>query len=84
MKPLTSCTKRTHFPRQAATEASAPARFQQTSPNAIISFIDTNALLHLTGLYDTLSSSSSMFSRLPARILSSIAIIIAVIVAGPA
>jgi hypothetical protein len=91
MKPLAPFTKRTHFPRRAATDASSPSRLwpksglpSGNSPNAIISLIYTNPLLHLAGLYGKLSSSSSMSSRFPARDLSPIAIIIVVIVAGPA
>jgi hypothetical protein len=52
--------------------------------NSQISLIYIKLLLHLGNFYAKLSLSSSMFNRLPARDLSPIAIIIAVIVAGPA
>jgi hypothetical protein len=94
MKPLAPFTKRTHFPRRAATDASGPGRIQPNCPksglphanfpNAIISLIYTSPVLHLGSLYGKLSSSSSMSSRFPARDLSPIAIILVVIVAGPA
>jgi hypothetical protein len=79
-KSRNGCVRPRTHPAELPEILAAPANF----PNAIISLIYTNPLLHLASLYGKLSSSSSMSSRFPARDLSPIAIIIVVIVAGPA